>query len=849
MPSIIEGYNYDIFISYRQKDNKGDRWVSEFVEALRLELESTFKEEISVYFDINPHDGLLETHDVNASLKEKLKCLVFIPIISRTYCDPKSFAWEHEFKAFVELASKDQFGLKVKLPNGNVVNRVLPVRIHDLDIADGKLCESVLGGALRGIEFIYKETGVNRPLTPYDDERINLNKTRYRNQINKVALAIKETITAIQRNDLDKSPNSKIDKREQSQIPQKIPSRVLLFSVIGIFIILLLVFFDNILYILNIRNKSIRNESIISIETINQTNDSSRLIDPGMISFLIRFNLSNKCNLTLLDKNQFSLIYPTNKKGINLPRKNIEIKIINGGSIQPYDIEYKIIDNQSHSVNRNKITFYTNTALLNFSGGLDKIISDLGGEVSNKKYFTNDWKAFEYYYTGEKAWEVLDKIKAKKSYTNSIQSDASFTLPYLRLAKIYHFEENNKTAKELIDKVKKTIGNLNIPDSLRATALGYTLTGEPEKAIDCYEELISYLPAYKESFYELAEAYFRNVEIQEAINYYRIALTIDPDYSLAHNHLAYCYSARGQHDSALVHVKKYLALDSTTNAWDSYGDILIAGGKLDSARWAKNQGLRRDSLRDYLYQGLAYINIEGLRFKEAEKNINRYISLQEGPLRISRGFTQKAFIYFAIQQFDKSLDTCLKAKSIFDSKDLLTRNHVLHWILANIYLEKNNLDFLDAEMKDMSYIININNINESNYNMIFKFYLDIKIHRYFKEMKIDSAKALIEIFDNDIYDKVKEWNYPFDIAFFNTEFGKLYLATGNFDLAKERFDKALDYNNNYPFAYLGLAGYYSMKNLKSESTDAFRRFFDITKGADPDVYNMILNELNKFKKL
>ena len=32
MSSIIEGYNYDIFISYRQKDNKGDRWVSEFVD-------------------------------------------------------------------------------------------------------------------------------------------------------------------------------------------------------------------------------------------------------------------------------------------------------------------------------------------------------------------------------------------------------------------------------------------------------------------------------------------------------------------------------------------------------------------------------------------------------------------------------------------------------------------------------------------------------------------------------------------------------------------------------------------------------------------------------------------------
>jgi len=98
MASIIEGYNYDIFISYRQKDNKYDGWVTEFVDNLNKELEATFKEEISVYFDTNPHDGLLETHDVNASISEKLKCLIFIPIVSRTYCDPKSFAWENEFE-------------------------------------------------------------------------------------------------------------------------------------------------------------------------------------------------------------------------------------------------------------------------------------------------------------------------------------------------------------------------------------------------------------------------------------------------------------------------------------------------------------------------------------------------------------------------------------------------------------------------------------------------------------------------------------------------------------------------------------------------------------------------------
>jgi TolB-like protein len=202
MPTIITGYNYDIFISYRQKDNKGDRWVSEFVEALKTELESTFKEEVSVYFDINPGDGLLETHDVDASLKEKLKCLVFIPIISRTYCDPKSFAWEHEFKAFIDQASSDRFGLKVKLPGGIAASRVLPVCIYDLDRADIKLCESILGGELGGVEFIYKESGVNRPLTPKDPDDRNLNNTNYRNQINKVANAIKEIITGLKKDSI-----------------------------------------------------------------------------------------------------------------------------------------------------------------------------------------------------------------------------------------------------------------------------------------------------------------------------------------------------------------------------------------------------------------------------------------------------------------------------------------------------------------------------------------------------------------------------------------------------------------------------------------------------------------------
>ena len=133
MASIIPGYEYDIFISYRQKDNKYDGWVTEFVDNLKKELEATFKEDISIYFDENPHDGILETYNVDKSLGFKLKSLVCIPVISQTYCDPKSFAWQNEFVAFNKMAREDQFGRDIKLSSGNVISRIIPINIHDID--------------------------------------------------------------------------------------------------------------------------------------------------------------------------------------------------------------------------------------------------------------------------------------------------------------------------------------------------------------------------------------------------------------------------------------------------------------------------------------------------------------------------------------------------------------------------------------------------------------------------------------------------------------------------------------------------------------------------------------------
>jgi TolB-like protein len=200
MPSVLPDFEYDIFISYRHNDNL-DSWVTHFVQHLEKELKGTIKESVSIYFDRNPHDGLLESHNVDKSLEGKLKCLIFVPIISQTYCDPKSFAWQHEFCAFNKISMDDPFGRDIQLGNGNVASRILPVKIHSLDAGDIETIESEINGMLRSIEFIYTEPGVNRPLQANDKKDENQNHTDYRNQVNKVANAIKEILNALTHRD------------------------------------------------------------------------------------------------------------------------------------------------------------------------------------------------------------------------------------------------------------------------------------------------------------------------------------------------------------------------------------------------------------------------------------------------------------------------------------------------------------------------------------------------------------------------------------------------------------------------------------------------------------------------
>ncbi len=593
MSSLIPGYEYDIFISYRQKDNKGDGWVSEFVEALKTELESTFKEEISVYFDINPHDGLLETHDVDESLKNKLKCLVFIPIISRTYCDPQSFAWEHEFKAFVEQASSDQFGLKIKLPNGNVASRVLPVQIYDLDNNDTELFESVIGSVLRGIEFIYKSAGVNRPLRAKEDHpQDNVNKTYYRDQINKVANAVKEIISAIKDSGQQGKDGGVLSQSEQAQTKKSHKTRNIIIG--SVFLILICLGFLIIPKLLKPTGEKVKSIAVLPFFNDSPDEENEYFIN-GIMDEILN-NLQAIKDLSVVSRTSVEQYRGEDKPPIPEIARKLNVNYIVEGSGQKYGNNFRLrvqlidgkkdkhlwADSYEREILETKDIFLIQTTIA------EAIAAELKTAITpeekqqigkapdaNLEAYDAYLKALFFYERSGFAGE--DTQRAIQSFQESISLDSTFALPWTYLSMCYwrlaqttnlpEWTEVKRTAEKALElDPNSAIAIINIAEILDNE---YDFAAAEEKI----KQALKIEPDNQYVLRNAGRFYTKLGKFEEGISYCKQALQNNPNNRTVLGYLIDAYFYNGQLDEAMETYIKFKEIGYS--GLDNYYKILL----------------------------------------------------------------------------------------------------------------------------------------------------------------------------------------------------------------------------------------------------------------------------------
>lgn len=631
-----------------------------------------------------------------------------------------------------------------------------------------------------------------------------------------------------------------IDVKKSEPVPDPLPDPVPIIPfwkkykkpILVLLLLLIVAFAGYYLFFQNshFKKTQIVNNITVEVEEENYTNDETRIISSDIIQYLIVDDIMQSSDEKVLTQEEFNIIYPENRKELFIPEKEVKAKIINRDF--NYVLELKVINN-----NTNTTLVLTSLQFNNPSKLLKGEITEITKKILqinklNKSTFTNDWDAFIAFYKGEKAWLKLDKNTAKENFHRALSIDPDFVLARLRIADIYRYEGSNSAAIKTLKIIEPSLSELSKADSLRAIALEKLLSGNYREAIWNYNQILEFLPHRKEVYYDLAEAYFVVRDIDNAAKNYKKALDIDSNFTQAINHYAYCFTHKGKHQKALIHFKRYLELDSSANAFDSYGDGLMATGKLDSAEWAKRQGLKLDDELDYLYNSLNYIQVRRGEFTEAEENVNNYLKLQRNSDLVAEGLTNKSLIYFAMGDYQKSLDTCLYAQTIYDTIDLISRNHKMHWLLGQLYLKMDQKNKVIKEIMQMDSICQMYNIDQFNYNEIYKYYLHLKSLLCKEENNIECLNEIVYKFDNELNDKVKDWSSPFDLAYFYTEFGTMYSQLNHIDKAITLFNKALKYNPNFAMAHYHIANAYNNNGNIDMGNKHKRKFEGLWQHAD-----------------
>jgi TolB-like protein len=626
MASIIPGYEYDIFISYRQKDNKGDKWVSKFVETLKTELEATFKEDISVYFDENPHDRLQETHNVDKSLEGKLKCLIFIPILSQTYCDPNSYAWQYEFLAFNKLANADRFGIDIRLRSSNYTSRILPIRIHDLEQEDIKLFEKETGTVLRAMDFVFKTaTGVSRPLkTNEDHPQDNLNKTFYSDQINKVGHAIKEIIQGM-KSEPDAQDTRRIKVNEifgEARVEDKSKelssaaiinqkSKKWLIALLSLVLCIMGAF--ELFKIINNSKKAkdIENieKSIAVLPFVNDSPDQENAYFINGIMDEILNNLQKIKDFRVLSRTSTEQFRGSNKPAIPEIAKKLDVNYIVEGSGQKYGNTFRLrvqliaANNEKHlwaesyeqEIRDTKDIFrIQNQIAQTIASSLNATITPEEKHLIEKASTTN-LTAYDFYQRGKEEYqnymsdvrktEALEK--AEQLYKKANEYDSTFATAYIGLAGVYwekrfykdYFSKNFLDSVLILSDIALSFDNQSAEAHL-LKGLYYIQRDKPDLALLEFDKTIKYNPNYWEAYFCLAhQIYFAsrsNQDFVKGLEYLHKTVSLNHGKQLPEmlRGLGTSYaSIAGFHEKAKYYIEEAFKLDLDSNKY--YGAFIV----------------------------------------------------------------------------------------------------------------------------------------------------------------------------------------------------------------------------------------------------------------------------------
>jgi TolB-like protein len=382
-------------------------------------------------------------------------------------------------------------------------------------------------------------------LKPNDERTENLNHTYYRDQINKVANAAKEIITALKKQ--NQNPGE-VPKQEVEVIP--LPQSNLKTKIItGSVIILVIIALGYFILPRIVKPSAVLEKSIAVLPFKNDSPDAENqyIIDGTMEAVLD--NLCKIANLKVLSRTTVEQ-YRSTAKSVPEIAKELKVSYILEGSGQKYGDEIRLTVQLIDAVNDKHI--WSSPYDRNIKD-IFKIQSEIAQAIATEikaiitseekelieKIPTTSLTAYDYYLLGRSLWIQRSNegiLKAKSLFEKAIETDPEFALAYAVLAQLYctlPFYNSWRPGDTYPHAMTLAIKALELDSTLSEaySVIGAVKGGyywDNQAAIKEFQHAIKLNPNQSTSYQWYSEELFYSGRFQEAVEIDELALKIDP---------------------------------------------------------------------------------------------------------------------------------------------------------------------------------------------------------------------------------------------------------------------------------------------------------------------------------
>lgn len=238
----------------------------------------------------------------------------------------------------------------------------------------------------------------------------------------------------------------------------------------------------------------------------------------------------------------------------------------------------------------------------------DLTLTSVGVGDSHKlaEMTTSSPEAYRYYLEGREFHNKVMWDQAVASYRRALEYDSTFALAWYWLARSPGDRANYETN---LRQAVRYSANASELTRLYISAESDNYAGDYGRAVSSLRQIIERYPDERAVYMRLANT-FRNElnEPDSAQKYSEIGLRRFPDFKTLINNYAYHWKYQRKIDSALKYIDRYIQLvPDEPNPYDSRGEILAAGGRIEESIAAYEKALTLDPLFSNAYGSLMHL--------------------------------------------------------------------------------------------------------------------------------------------------------------------------------------------------------------------------------------------------